>query len=39
MPILADALEEIGLEAFARHCRQPIHAKGCHVLDSILGLH
>ncbi len=36
MPILADALEELGLDAFAEHCRQPIHAKGCHVLDSIL---
>lgn len=39
MAILADALEEIGLEDLAQHCRQPIHAKGCHVLDSILGLH
>jgi hypothetical protein len=36
MPILADALEEMGLEVMAAHCRQPIHAKGCHVLDSIL---
>lgn len=37
LPILADALEEIGLEQMAAHCRQPIHAKGCHVLDAILG--
>ncbi len=36
MPILADALEEIGQDEMAVHCRQPIHAKGCHVLDSIL---
>ncbi len=36
LPILADALEEIGQEEMAAHCRQPIHAKGCHVLDSIL---
>jgi hypothetical protein len=39
MPILADALEEMGQGEMAAHCRQPIHAKGCHVLDSILGLH
>jgi len=39
MLILADALEEIGQAEMAGHCRQPIHAKGCHVLDSILGLH
>jgi hypothetical protein len=38
MPILADALEEIGQAEMAVHCRQPIHAKGCHLLDSILGL-
>jgi len=36
MPILADALEEIGLEEMAAHCRCPIHAKGCYALDSIL---
>lgn len=38
MPILADALEDIGQAEMAAHCQQPIHAKGCHVLDSILGL-
>jgi hypothetical protein len=37
LPVLADALEEVGLDAMAQHCRQPVHAKGCHVLDSILG--
>lgn len=37
MPILANALAEMGLEDFAQHCRQPVHAKGCHVLDSIMG--
>lgn len=36
MPILADALEEIGQGEMAVHCRCPIHTKGCHVLDSIL---
>ena len=36
MPILAGALEAIGQEEMAVHCRQPIHAKGCHVLDSIM---
>ena len=38
MPILADALEESGQTAMAAHCRGPIHAKGCWVLDSIMGL-
>jgi hypothetical protein len=37
MPVIADALEAMGLEGLALHCRQSIHAKGCHVLDSILG--
>jgi hypothetical protein len=37
MPILADALEEIGRAQMAAHCRQVVHAKGCHVLDAILG--
>jgi hypothetical protein len=35
MPILADALEELGQAEMATHCRQPIHAKGCYALDSI----
>ena len=37
MPVLADALEEIGQAEMAAHCRCPIHVKGCHVLDSLLG--
>lgn len=37
MPILADALDDIGQHEMAAHCRQPIHAEGCHVLDSIIG--
>lgn len=37
MPILADALAEMGLEDIAEHCRQPIHTRGCYVLDAILG--
>jgi hypothetical protein len=36
MPLLADALEENGYEEMAQHCRQPVHAKGCWVLDGIL---
>ena len=40
MPILADALEEAGCtnEIVLSHCRcNPIHARGCWVLDGILG--
>lgn len=36
-PILADALDELGEGQAAAHCREPLHAKGCHVLDLILG--
>jgi hypothetical protein len=36
-PILADALEELGEETAAEHCRQPLHVRGCHVLDWALG--
>jgi hypothetical protein len=35
--ILADALEELGEAEAAAHCRQAQHAKGCHVVDWILG--
>jgi hypothetical protein len=35
--ILADALDEMGETEAATHCRQPLHARGCHVLDWILG--
>lgn len=41
MPILADALEEAGCtnKDILNHCRDnTIHAKGCHVLDLILGM-
>ena len=41
MPILADALEEAGCihTAILEHCRlESRHARGCWVLDSILGL-
>lgn len=37
LPILADALEELGEERAAAHCREQVHAKGCHVVDWILG--
>src|SRR5262249_26374049 len=35
--VLADALAELGEEEAAAHCRQPTHAKGCRVLDWVLG--
>lgn len=35
--ILADALEEVGEEVAASHCREKHHAKGCHVIDWLLG--
>jgi hypothetical protein len=40
LPILADALEEAGCEdeAVLAHCRRPgEHARGCWVIDAILG--
>jgi hypothetical protein len=40
MPVLADALEEAGATDpdLLNHCRQPgVHARGCHVVDAILG--
>jgi hypothetical protein len=36
-PILADALQDLGEEAAAAHCRRQGHVKGCHVLDWVLG--
>jgi hypothetical protein len=33
--ILADALEELGAADAAAHCREKLHARGCHVLDWI----
>jgi hypothetical protein len=35
--LLADALDDLDEPALAEHCRQPLHARGCHVLDGILG--
>jgi hypothetical protein len=35
--ILADALEELGEPEAAAHCRQELHAKGCHIVDWITG--
>jgi hypothetical protein len=40
LPILGDALEEAGCEdaALLAHCREPgLHARGCAVVDAILG--
>jgi hypothetical protein len=36
-PVLADAMEDLGEERTAMHCREKMHVKGCHVLDWILG--
>jgi hypothetical protein len=36
-PLLADALEDLGEEVAAAHCREPGHVKGCHVVDLVLG--
>jgi hypothetical protein len=36
-PILADALADLGEEGAAAHCREPLHVKGCHVIDWVLG--
>src|SRR5262249_38256472 len=36
-PILADALEELGESRAGAHCRELLHARGCHVLDWVLG--
>ncbi|MDB5309671.1 MAG: hypothetical protein JWO38_3873 [Gemmataceae bacterium] len=41
LPVLADALEKAGCtdRAMLRHCREPgLHARGCWVLDRVLGL-
>jgi hypothetical protein len=35
--VLADALEELGEAEAAAHCREKDHAKGCHILDWVLG--
>lgn len=41
MPVLADALEDAGCrdEEVLGHCRRPeaVHARGCHVVDILLG--
>jgi hypothetical protein len=40
LPVLADALEEVGCEDsdILAHCRSPgPHVRGCHVLDLVLG--
>ena len=35
--LLADALDDLGEEGLANHCREPEHARGCHVVDWIMG--
>jgi hypothetical protein len=39
MPFLGDALAEAGCEdeGLLAHCRAPVHARGCHLLDLLLG--
>jgi hypothetical protein len=34
--ILADALQDLGEEQAAAHCREPLHVRGCHVVDWVL---
>jgi hypothetical protein len=36
-PILADALDDLGEDRAAAHCREGLHVKGCHVVDWVLG--
>jgi hypothetical protein len=40
MPVLGDALEEAGCtdEGVLSHCRSGVHARGCWVVDALLGL-
>jgi hypothetical protein len=35
--VLADALSDLGEDVAAAHCREATHAKGCFVLDWIVG--
>lgn len=35
--VLADALDELGEAVAAQHCRAPVHVKGCHVVEWVLG--
>ena len=35
-PVLADALADLGEDQAAAHCQEPLHVKGCHVVDAIL---
>jgi hypothetical protein len=35
--VLADALADLGEEQAAAHCREKMHARGCHVVDLLLG--
>src|SRR5262249_60604299 len=37
LAVLADALDDLGEEQAASHLREGTHAKGCHVLDWVLG--
>jgi hypothetical protein len=36
-PVLADALADLGEERAAAHCREPLHVKGCHIVDWVRG--
>jgi hypothetical protein len=36
-PILADALDDLGEAEAAAHCRRPLHSRGCHVVERVLG--
>ena len=39
MPILADALQDVSCDDdIVTHCREPVHVRGCRVVDAVLGL-
>jgi hypothetical protein len=38
VPMLADALADLGEDAAAAHLRQPTHVRGCHVVDWVRGV-
>ncbi|MFO0844307.1 MAG: hypothetical protein U0797_18240 [Gemmataceae bacterium] len=37
LPVLIDALTDFGEEGAAAHLRQPLHVRGCHVIDWVIG--
>jgi hypothetical protein len=37
LPVLIDALSDLGEDGAVAHLRQPTHVRGCHVIDWVLG--